>query len=182
LIPCGEKSEEIKKAIQDIGYLLSNLNCFTVYFSQYLIKVYYTKVAAELKQHHPLPPFQSNLLRLLPELVKITHRSRGFLCKTRQTKKGIKFHILENTHVQSYDVNDVGLIEEEDKEVIRIALASAPMQEKVFLVTADRHLLEDMNRTELLRRYCYECQKIEIVAPNDCDFMSFLVACSLQSS
>jgi len=166
LIPCGDKSEEIKKAIRDMGNILSNLNCFTIYFSPYLIKVYYTKVASELKRHRPLPPFQASLLRVLPDLMKVSHKSRGLLCKTRQAEKGVKFHILESTKVRSYNVNNAGLKDEEDKEVLRIALASASMEEKVFLVTADQDF-EDINRNELSKRYSSEYQKIEIVTPNN---------------
>ena len=70
---------------------------------------------------------------------------------------GIKFHILEHTRVQSYDVNDIGLTEEEDKEVLRIALASA--NQKTFLVTTDYHFLGNLNRTELSKRYPNESQK-----------------------
>jgi hypothetical protein len=174
LVPCGEKSEEMKEAIRQLGSKLYNLNCVIIYFSPHLIKVYYTIIPKELKNHHPLPPFQANLLRLLPELVKITSKSRGLLCNVRQTEGGVKFHILETSRVEYYDVNDVGLIEEEDKEVLRIALAIASKHEKVFLVTADRHFLESVNQNKLLRRYHSESQKIKIVAPNDPNFMNFL--------
>jgi predicted nucleic acid-binding protein len=58
------------------------------------------------------------------------------------------------------------LKDEEDKEVLRIALASASMEERVFLVTADQDF-EDINRTVLLKRYRSEYQKIEIVTPNN---------------
>jgi hypothetical protein len=47
---------------------------------------------------------------------------RGFLCKTRSSEIGVKLHVLESTRVQLYDVNDVGLTEEEDKEVLRLRL------------------------------------------------------------
>jgi hypothetical protein len=44
----------------------------------------------------------------------------------------------------------------------------------VFLVSADRHFLENINRTGLSRKYRNESQKIDIVAPNDTNFMGFL--------
>jgi hypothetical protein len=44
----------------------------------------------------------------------------------------------------------------------------------VFLVSADRHFLENVNRTELSRKYRNESQKIDIVAPNDPNFMDLL--------
>jgi hypothetical protein len=174
LIPCGDKPEELKEAIRQLGYILNNLDCVTIYFSAYLIKVYHSVFSRELKYHHPLPPFQASLLRLLPNLMKITKTSRGFLCKINQTESGIKYHILETTRVKDYDVNDVGLMEEDDKEILRIALAVAPRHRKVFLVSADRHFLENVNRTELSRKYRNESQKIDIVAPNDPNFMEFL--------
>jgi len=181
LVPSGEKPEEVKEAIRKMGHLLSNLRCATVYFSPHLIRVYWTKVARELreelKRQRPLPPFQASLLRILSELVKITRSSRGLLCKIRSSETGVKFHILERTRVESYDVSDVGLTEEEDKEVLKIALASASMREKVFLVSADRHLLQNVDWNKLLQRYRAECQRIEVVAPNDPNFMSFLIAC-----
>jgi len=180
LIPCGEKSEEVKEAIREMGRLLINLKCATLYFSSYLIKVYWTK-KEELKRHHPLPPFQARFLIALSELIRITQSSRGLLCKINLIA-GVKSHVLEKTRVESYDVSDVGLTEEEDREVLRIALASALRQKKVFLVSADRHFLQDLNWNKLLRKYRAECQRIEIVAPNDPNFMNFLIACSSEPS
>jgi len=183
LIPCGEKPEEVKKAIREMGNLLVNLKCATIYYSSYLIKVYWTK-KEELERHRPLPPFQARLLRILPKLVEITQVARGSLCRILKFRSNgdIKVHVLEKTRVESYDVSDVGLTEEEDKEVLRIALASALRQKKVFLVSADRHFLQDLNWNKLLRKYRAECQRIEIVAPNDPNFMNFLIACSSEPS
>jgi len=163
LIPCGEKSEEMKEAIKKLGFMLHKLNC-VIYLSSHLIRVYNTKVKPELEHHHPLPPFQASLHRILPMLVKGT--------KLRKLE-GIKFHILEKTRVQHYNVDDVGLAEEEDKEILKIALAAASRHEKVFLVTADRHFLEGINRARLLDRYQDEGQKIEIVTPKQ--FYDFLI-------
>jgi len=180
LIPCGEKSKEEKEAIRWLGSALSNPNlidCTTIYFSSYLLKIYQTKVAPLLKHHHPLPPFQVSLLNLLPTFRKVSTVSRGSLCKTIPSEMGIKFHILEKTRVQSYDVNNIGLTEEDDREVLRIALASR--HQKMFLVTTDHHFLENLNRTKLSKRFPNESQKIEIVTPNDPGFKAFLVACIL---
>lgn len=180
LIPCGDKSSEEKEAIQWLGHALSNHNLkeyATVYLSSRLIRVYQTKVAPQLKRHHPLPPFQVSLLNLLPIFRKISTKSRRSLCKIIPSEMGIKFHILEHTRLQSYDVNDIGLTEGEDKEVLRIALASA--NQKTFLVTVDYHFLRNLNRTELSKRYPNESQKIEIVSPTDPNLNSFLIACAL---
>lgn len=178
LIPCSEKSEEMKEAIRWLGSVLCNLDCATVYFSPHLIKIYYSKVAPLLKSHHPLPLFQANLLRVLGELRKITSKSRGLMCKIRLTEKGVKFHVLETAYLQSYNVDDMGLTEEEDKEVLRIALASASMHQKVFLVTTNHHFLEDLNRIKLLQRYPNEGAKIELVTPENSNFKTFLISCS----
>ena len=180
LIPSEDKSREEREAIRWLGHTLSNNNLknyATVYLSRHLIKVYQTKVAPHLKYHHPLPPFQASLLNLLPTFRKISTKSRKSLCKIIPSKMGIKFHILERTRVQFYNVNDIGLTEEEDREVLRIALASA--NQKTFLVTTDHHFLEDLNRTELSKRYPNESQKIEIVSPSDPNFQQFLIACLL---
>ena len=179
LIPSESKSREEKEAIRWLGHALSDHNLkdyATVYLSSHLIRVYQTKVAPQLKHHHPLPPFQVSLLNLLPTFRKISTKSRKSLCKIIPSKMGIKFHILEHTRVQFYDVNDIGLTGE-DKEVLRIALASA--NQKTFLVTTDHHFLENLNRTELSKRYPNESQKIEIVSPTNPDFQQFLIACLL---
>jgi len=167
LIPCGDKSKEIKEAIRQLGSEIYSFTNVVLCFSQYLIKVYHTKVATELKHHHPLPPFQASIIRVLPELRKIANKSRGFICKTHQTEKGIKFHILESSFLKSYNVENIGLTEEEDKEVLRIALASSLKYQKVFLVSADNHFLRDLNKIELLRRYKNEFSKVEIVKPDE---------------
>jgi len=179
LILSEDKSREEREAIRWLGHALSNNNLKNyaiVYLSRHLIKVYQTKVAPHLKYHHPLPPFQASLLNLLPTFRKISTKSKKSLCKLIQSKMGIKFHILQHSRVQFYDVNDIGLTGE-DKEVLRIALAAA--NQKTFLVTTDHHFLEDLNRTELSKRYPNESQKIEIVSPGDPNFQQFLTACLL---
>jgi predicted nucleic acid-binding protein len=155
----------MKEAIRRLGNMLPNLTCATIYLSQHLIKVYNTRVIAGLRYHHPLPPLQSSLYRVMQRLRIITHASRGLLCKSLHIENGINLHVFESTRLQSYDVNDVGLTEEEDKEVLRIALAATLMHEKVFLVTADSHFLKDLDQTKLLRKYCDKSQRIEIVTP-----------------
>jgi hypothetical protein len=180
LIPCSEKSEEMKEAIRWLGNMLSNPTLtehVIIYFSSHLIRVYYTKVKPLLEQHHPLPSFQASLLRILPRLRMFSSKLRGFLCKTHSSEIGVKFHILKSTRVQFYDVNDVGLTEEEDKEVLRIALASP--HQKVFLITANHHFFENLNQTKLKKKYPTESQKIKIVKPNDPDFRDFLTAFTL---
>ena len=74
------------------------------------------------------------------------------------------------------NVNDIGLTEEEDKEVLRVALV-ASTSHKTFLVTTDYHFLRNLNRTELSKRYPAESRKIKIVSPSDPNFNSFLIAC-----
>jgi hypothetical protein len=170
----------MKEAIRWLGNMLSNPNLtnhVTIYFSPYLIKVYYTKAKPLLEQHHPLPPFQASLLRVLPRLKMFSSKLRGFLCKTHSSEIGVKLHVLESTRVQLYDVNDVGLTEEEDKEVLRVALAST--HQEVFLVTANSHFFENLNQTKLRKKYPNESQKIKIVKPNDPDFRNFLTALTL---
>ena len=173
LIPCGEKSEEDKEAIRKLGYALYKIDYMTIYFSSYLVKIYKTKVAPLLREHHPLPPFQVSLLNLLPQFRKISKVSRASLCKTISSEIGIKFHILEATRVQYYDASDIGL-KDEDREVLKIALAAA--HQKTFLVTTDRHLLENLNWTKLSRRYPNETKKIKRVKPNDSDLIGALVS------
>lgn len=156
--------------------MLCGIDYATVYLSSYLIKVYQTKVAPQLrKHHHPLPPFQVKLLFILPTLRKISTKSRSSLCKIIPSEGGIKFHILEKTRVQHYDVNDIGLTDEEDKEVLRIALAST--HQKTFLVTMDDHFLKNLNRNKLSERYPNESQKMEIVTPNNSDFWNYVALC-----
>ncbi|MEM2363671.1 MAG: hypothetical protein QXQ20_08280 [Candidatus Nezhaarchaeales archaeon] len=174
LIPCGEKSEEDKEAIRKLGNLLCNVRHVTIFFSSYLIEIYRTKVVPSLKVHYPLPHFQAGLFSLLHRLRTYSTASRGFLCKTKSTESGVKFHILERSRVMKYDVDRIGLTEEEDKEVLRVALASA--HQETFLITTDRHFLENINWTELLRRYPNEAKKVKIVKPSDPDLMNTLIA------
>lgn len=164
LIPCGDKSKEDKEAIQKLGNTLPKTRSFTIYVSPYLIKVYHEVFSREFKKCHPLPSFQASLSRILPQLRKIS-KTRGKLCKTIPTQIGIKFHILETKRVQYYEVNDVGLTNKDDKEVLRIALAVS--YQETFLVTIDRHFFENLNQNALSRRYPNESQKIRIVKPND---------------
>ena len=189
LIPCSEKPEEMKRAIQDLGHILYNLNCAVVYFSPKLVRIYHRKVEPLLRrycQQQPLPPFQAGLLRSLPVLMRIVESVRSLLCEVKQTKEGLRFHVLETSYVQSYEVNDLGLKQEDDKEVLRIALAATSKHKKVFLVTADRHLLE-VNRAKIMQKYPHEAQRLEIVAPDDQNLMNTLVTltslcCSLVRS
>lgn len=174
LIPCGDKSQEDKKAIMKLGYRLYKIDYITVYFSSYLVKIYKTKVAPLFREHHPLPPFQVSLLNLLPTFRKISKISRASLCKTISSERGIKFHILEAGRVQYYDVNDIGLMKDEDREVLKIALAAA--HQVTFLVTVDSHFLNNINWTKLLGRYPNETKKIKIVKPNDSDLIGALVS------
>jgi len=179
LIPCGEKSEEEKEAIRKLGYNLYKIRCVTVYLSSYLVKIYKTKVAPLLERHHPLPPFQVSLLNLLPQFRKISTVSRGSLCKTILSEMGTKFHILETTRTQCYDVNNIGLTKEDDKEVLRIALTAT--HQETFLVATDRDFFENLNRTKLSKMYPNESQRIKIVKPNDSDLIAVFVSCALQN-
>ncbi|MEM1577321.1 MAG: hypothetical protein QXT98_07410 [Archaeoglobaceae archaeon] len=163
LIPCGEKSEEDKKAIWELGHFLYNVRRATIYLSSDLIKIYKTKVAPLLEKHHPLPPFQASLLNLLPQLMTKITKSRGCLCKTISLGVCV-FHILETSRVKQYDVDNIGLTEEDDKEVLRIALASA--HQETFLVTTDRHFF-NINWAKLQKRHPNEAKKVKIVKPND---------------
>ncbi|MGQ9468588.1 MAG: hypothetical protein ACUVTD_01985 [Nitrososphaerales archaeon] len=173
LIPCGEKSEEEKEAIRKLGSILYKTRYATIYLSSYLVKIYKTKVAPLLEQHHQLPPFHVSLLNLLPQFIKISTISRGSLCKTISPEIGIKFHILETTRIQCYDINNIGLTEDEDKEVLRITLAAT--HQETFLVTTDRNFLENLNWTKLSKKYPNESQKIKIVKPNNPGLITVLV-------
>ncbi|MEM3905755.1 MAG: hypothetical protein QXZ17_02635 [Nitrososphaerota archaeon] len=79
---------------------------------------------------------------------------------------------METSRVKQYDVDNIGLTEENDKEVLRIALASA--HQETFLVTTDRHFF-NINWTELQKRHPNEAKKVKIVKPNDQYLCYFLV-------
>ena len=107
LIPYGEKSEEDKEAIKKLGEILYETECVTIYLSHSLIKNYRTVLPRELKHRPLLPPFQASFIRLLPELIKIVSRSRGLLRKTKSFGKA-KFHVLETSRTQLYNVENLG--------------------------------------------------------------------------
>ena len=178
LIPYGEKSEEDKEAIKKLGEILYETECVTIYLSHSLIKNYRTVLPRELKHRPLLPPFQASFIRLLPELIKIVSRSRGLLRKTKSFGKA-KFHVLETSRTQLYNVENLGLNEEDDKEILKLALASAS-QNDTFLVTTDSDFFEDLNQIELSKRYPKEWQKLKIVKPNDPKLLALLVSCKLE--
>ena len=113
-----------------------------------------------------------SLLNRLNDLIKISTIVRGRLRKLLQLETGIKFHILEKTRVQCFDVKNIGLTKDEDKEVLRIALAAA--RQKTFLVTLDSHFLVDLNKIQLLKKYPNESENLNIVESNDPLLIDFL--------
>ena len=158
LVPCGDKPEEEKVAIRRAGELISETNV-AIYLSRRMLKVYRTRVIPLLREHHPLPPLQAGLTRTIDYL----WRTR--LCRPIRRKiGGAQFHILERTRVERYDVRGLGLEDEEDMEVLRVALA---IGHDTLLVTIDRHFLEGLRWRELRARYPTESNRLEIIKPSE---------------
>lgn len=123
-----------------------------------------------------MPPFQSGLKRILPSLRRISRVSRGMLCKPIEPADiKARFHIIETSRIQIYNVDEIGLTDEEDKNVLKTALAAASSLE-TFLVTADYCFLTGLDRAGLSRKYPSESRRLKIVPPNDSDLIAFLNA------
>ncbi|MEM0314582.1 MAG: hypothetical protein QXL61_00600 [Archaeoglobaceae archaeon] len=165
VIPCGDKSEEDKEAIREIGSIIGPE--LTVYFSIQLLKTYRTVVYPKLREHHPLPRFQAKLYNFL-----LSYKSPSIRrCKALRAL-GTNIHILERVWLEKYDVSGMGL-KGEDVEVLRVAFAAYHWEDSVFLVTADRHFFEDLDVAELVKRYP-EGKKIRIVKPSDQELLDML--------
>lgn len=183
LIPCGDKSERDKEAIRKFGDILCETNGITVYLSRHLVREYRSKLKRELEQHHPLPYFQASLIRNLNYLSEITTTRRGKLGKEIELKEvKLKLRILETSKIKEYDVKNVGLVDEGDKEVLRIALASTTTAQNTFLVTTDSQFFRDLNWKMLSQRYPNECQKMKIVKPSSSEFISAIIGCKSSES
>ena len=95
-------------------------------------------------------------------------------CKVLSPRESsIKLHVLEEGRLEPYRVDDLGLEKEDDREVLRVALAAAQRHEKIFLVTSDGEFFEDLKYEELLKRY-EEGKRVKVVLPNDSELMSSL--------
>jgi hypothetical protein len=182
LIPCGEKPEEIKEAIIQLGVALPNSNS-VVYLSRKMIRLYQTVVKPWIENRCPLEqsPTSQELLRIF-QLTTFQERLFRILSKLGSASKckvlspresSIKLHVLEEGRLEPYRVDDLGLEKEDDREVLRVALAAAQRHEKIFLVTSDGEFFEDLKYEELLKRY-EEGKRVKVVLPNDSELMSSL--------
>jgi hypothetical protein len=164
IIPCGRRSHVEEEAVRNLGDKLYTTKCVTIFLSNHILNIYKSKVMPELERCHPLPKFQASLKRIMPILLNIVRRSRGLICKSKLTETGVIFHVLESSRVERYDMKKIKSF---FKEFLKVALAGASYSNKMFLVTLDRHFLEQLNVEKLRRRYDEEARKISIVAPND---------------
>jgi len=171
LIPCGEKSEEIKRAIVELGRVLLKSDAI-VYLSRKMLHLYQTIVKPLLEDRCPLHQrpltFQERLFRISWRLLLST------TCEALPLSGlNIKLHVLEKSRLECYKVDDLGLEKEDDKEALRVALAAARRHERVFLVTSDSEFFGNLNYEKLRKRY-EEARKVKVVLPNDSDLMSSL--------
>ena len=105
----------------------------------------------------------------MPHLIKIVKGTRGLICKERSFSDfKIKIHILERSKVLRFNVNNLGLTSEEDKEVLRIALAAAyKAVNTVYLITCDTDFFNNFSQKLFKRRYPTEAKKIRILRPSN---------------
>lgn len=177
LIPCGDKPDRDEEAIRWLGDALTRVEGLTMYLSPRLIKAYATVLPRELSRHRGLPRLQVGLLRALKWLKNVRR------CKDVETRAAISIHVLEASKVGPYDVDGLGLSEEDDKEVLRVALAASRHSQAVLLITVDEHLLglaegEGVDR-RLATRYPVEAQRLRILRPSDEALKQLLAALSL---
>ncbi len=167
LIPCCAKSEEDKRGIRKLGDVLNDMEV-TLYLSRRLIRVYRTKIRSEVDRCkcHPLPRFHASFLRVLDHLVRVSY-TRSALCNSKKLgKTRIWYHILERSRVERYDVTDIGLDSEEDREIIRVALAATRFTNNVFVVTVDYHFFMQLDLDGLRRKYEH-AERINVIKPQD---------------
>lgn len=171
LILCSRSGD--KQAVRRLGDLVYGLRELTIYLSRRLVRQYKTIVVPMNQGHHPLPKFQSSLSNLVNRILLLIRRTRPF-CKVIKGK--VTFHILEKSRIEGFNVEDLGLREEEDKEILRIGLTATRWHEKSFLVTLDKHFLEALNWRRLSERCSKETERLKVVRPDDPDLIAVLKA------
>lgn len=161
LIPCSDKPEEERKAIEELGNLLPEVEAVWLTTRNYL-RVLNTQGGRcwekYREDHHLLPRLQSSLTRTLSELIKAS-RSESWLCKPRPlTRSGderirLKIHILRSgdldralgslrSWLSGYNLARDNLTDE-DLELLAMAVkAVGGGGGQVLFVTLDRRLIE----------------------------------------
>ena len=161
-MPCGDKPEEEKIAIRELGERLPDLDV-TIYVSRRMLKAYKSKVIPLLSKHHPLPPLQAWLVRTIRWIVQLK-KCKTVCARGLQSSLSVRIHVLETKWVERYDVRGLGLKDEEDMEVLRVALATG---HGTLLVSTNRHFLEDLRLHELRARYPDEGGRLRVVRPSE---------------
>lgn len=151
LIPCGDKPEREKECIRRFGNFEDLLSRVVIYVSRYWLNVYRSSTSDHLRKHSPLPLLQASLERAKGELLKVVARSRGFIYRERKFGS-LTIHVVATSELDQYNVSGLGLKDEEDIEVLRLALHAARVR-KTYLVTTDVDFTERLNVEELKRRY-----------------------------
>jgi len=161
LIPCSNKPEEERKAIEELGNLLPGVEAVWLTTQRYLEVLrgqgrrcwekYY-------EDHHLLPRLQSSLTRTLPKLIE-NSRLKSWLCNPRPlTRSGderirLKIHILRSGDVERALgslrgwLSDYNLVRDnltdEDLELLAMAVKAAGGRgRQVLFVTLDRRLID----------------------------------------
>jgi len=172
-VPCGDKPEVEKEAIRAAGDLVLRVGAI-IYLSRRMLRVYRTKVLPLLREHHPLPRLQAGLVRTVDRLIRSQTRCRLLPLRGHEELQYAlrpgscaSLHVLERSRVERYDVSGLGLRDEEDMEVLRVALAAASKEHEVLLVSVDRHFLEDLRVHELRARYPDEGERTRIMRPSE---------------
>jgi hypothetical protein len=153
------KPSEVERAIVELGDALPDADA-VVYLSKEMLEV---KVKRDLERNHPLPYLQRWLLRVFD---KLKQKTAAPCHQIRAERKLIKLHLLGRRDVERYDVSGLGLRKEDDRKVLRAALAAASRCERVSLAVADRDFIEALDWAKLMRRY-EEARRVEVVEVDD---------------
>jgi hypothetical protein len=155
LIPSGDKPEEERWAIRRLGDLLPTTSALWFVTSEYL-KTLCSVVDRELRERGSLPQLQRGLLRAKEVLAKLK-RDRSRYCRPMPIgKEGwrLGMHMLsrsaardvgrdEEVRVKLAEVKDRCRLEDDDVEVISIALLAArKASSRLLLVTVDRGIVD----------------------------------------
>ena len=169
LIPCCGKSKEDIEGIRSFGNCLAEFvehgrERIIICVSKKLMKTYFSKLREiERCGCHPLPKFHASFYRNISRIARITRHKK---CTSKKLKTlGVCIHVIGSNIVNKYVIDDICSLPEDDKEVVKIALAIAK-KDTVYIVTVDEHFIKCLDLRKLERKYSH-ANRIKVVKPQD---------------
>ncbi len=167
-IPCGDKSEDKIRSIEIFGKALPKLA--EIYEIVILLSTdilsEYKMIPAKIKNCHPLPEFHVDFIRNLDWIIRRLIRFRK--CRER-SKSYLKFHVIESSRMDSYDVKEFVKNDPDDEKFLEVALAEAS-KGNVFVLSVDDESLLMLRDDEIYRRLCErfdEAKSVKVLLPHE---------------